>query len=117
MAIRVNQNVLRVKSSLKKAVKKNNPLKKEIADFDPPEKTFNVKSSNLKKISYDNALRELRITFLKGNRTYLYSDVPSYIYLKLLNASSQGEYFHKFIRFHYDYSEVKLTKAKVQRGK
>lgn len=115
MAIAVNRNIIKVASALSKAAKKSKP--KPSFDNEVPEKKFKVKSSNIKSISYDNASRDLTITFLKGSRTYLYADVPAHVYLKLLNSQSKGEYFHQHIRFTYNYSEVFSAKGKSQKGR
>lgn len=91
----INPNVTKV---LPKAVAKalNNPGAK-----------LAVKSSNIKKVAYDNKLRDLTIVFINGNREYVYHNVPYGVYANLVNAQSKGEYFHSHIRFKYKYEEVK----------
>ena len=97
--------VTKAKSALEKAIDEDNVVTR-------------VKSSNLKSISYDNALRELYITFLKGNRMYVYFNVPQGVYLKLLiSEKSKGKYFHTHIRSRYLYEEVKSTSSKKSKRK
>jgi hypothetical protein len=87
-----------------KQKKKNRFVNKNIEEA--PERKFYVSSTNIKSMRYNNATKDLEITFHRGNRTYLYADVPATIYLRLLNAKSKGEYFHKHIRFKYKYTEI-----------
>lgn len=117
MARLVNSKVLKVVSNKTKKVTatkgKLTTALQQAKPFSPteqaPEKLMRVKSTNLKSFSYDNALRELTVTFLKGNRTYVYYNVPSVAYLKMLNNNTPGEYHYKNIRLRYTYAEISGT--------
>ena len=62
-----------------------------------------VVSSNLSSAGYENG--NLYITF-HGNRTYVYFDVPEYVYTELLNAESKGKYHARFIKNSYRYQQL-----------
>ena len=64
-----------------------------------------VKSSNLKSIGYDQSSNILEIEFLSGG-VYQYFNVPSQIYLGLMNATSKGNYFHTNIKEKYKYNRI-----------
>lgn len=64
---------------------------------------INVKSSNLKSVGFDSNV--LEIEFLDGG-VYQYFDVPTDVYHLLMNASSKGIFFDKFIKGHYKYIKV-----------
>ena len=67
---------------------------------------ISVSSSNLKSVGYDEDEEVLELTFHSGG-TYQYSDVPSYIYQGLMNASSKGSYFHSNIKNRYSTTKVR----------
>lgn len=56
-----------------------------------------LKSSNLRAVSYDEDERTLTVYFVNGN-SYEYADVPKSVYDALINASSAGRYFNRFIK-------------------
>jgi hypothetical protein len=56
-----------------------------------------VSSSNLAAVGYDDNTATLRIEFLNGT-SYDYYDVPSAVYVGLVEAGSKGQYFDKFIK-------------------
>ena len=56
-----------------------------------------VDSSMIRRIDYDEAARELDITFTSG-KTYTYFEVPKQVYERFLKASSKGQFFNRHIR-------------------
>lgn len=56
-----------------------------------------VSSSNLAAVGYDAERQILEVEFLNGS-IYQYLNVPLHIYEQLMNASSHGEYFNRYIR-------------------
>jgi KTSC domain len=56
-----------------------------------------VSSSNLASVGYDFARNLLEIAFRNGS-VYQYYDVPHHIYEGLMQASSHGRYFDRFIK-------------------
>jgi len=65
-----------------------------------------VVSSIMKAVDYDDDSKELDITFVSG-KTYRYLDVPPEIYIALLDAESQGQFFNEHIKDEFLYSEVR----------
>ncbi|WP_458122065.1 KTSC domain-containing protein [Paenibacillus sp. Z6-24] len=61
-----------------------------------------VGSSNLVAVSYDRDRSILYVQFRNGH-DYVYYNVPSDMYYRLLDAPSRGAFFNKNIarRFHY----------------
>ncbi len=68
------------------------------------ERSF-VSSSNLRSIGYDETLQVLEVEFNNGS-VYQYRHVPEVIYLALMSASSQGQFFNHNIRNTFGYSRV-----------
>ena len=62
-----------------------------------------VISSDISSVGYENGT--LYIRFNSGGM-YSYSDVPYSVYQGLMSASSQGKYFHAYIKGHYSYSRI-----------
>lgn len=56
-----------------------------------------VSSSHIKSVGYDSASAILEIEFLDGS-IYQYYNVPAYIYLGLMNASSHGIYLDRHVK-------------------
>lgn len=56
-----------------------------------------VSSSNLASVGYDENINTLEIKFHSG-RIYQYYNVPVNIYNGLMNASSKGTYFDRYIK-------------------
>jgi hypothetical protein len=65
----------------------------------------NVVSKNLQSVGYDEQQKILEIEFNDGG-VYQYSGVPSEIYQGLLGASSQGKYFHAYIKNTYPFVKI-----------
>lgn len=63
---------------------------------------FDVKSSHLRQIGYDEKKRQLFILYHNGER-YFYNGVPQKTFIGLLTAKSCGKYLWKNIRGVYDY--------------
>lgn len=59
-----------------------------------------VTSSNLASVGYDPDSETLEVEFLSG-RVYEYYNVPQFIYDRLLEAPSLGQFFNYEIRDSY----------------
>ncbi len=66
-----------------------------------------TRSSMITKITYDEATRELTLTFAKGDN-YKYDEVPASVFDALINADSEGKYFSAHIKGHYNFERVTL---------
>ncbi len=64
-----------------------------------------VSSSNISSIGYDPESRTLEIEFHSGG-VYQYFNVPESIYNALMSASSQGSYFHHYIKGQYRWTKI-----------
>lgn len=64
-----------------------------------------VDSSNIESVGYDSGNRELHVRFL-GNRTYVYSDVPSELFEEMLRAPSKGSFLNRAVKGAYAYREI-----------
>ena len=62
----------------------------------------NVKSSFVEAVAYDNTTDDLYVTLTSGS--YVYIDVPSYIFEEFLLAPSKGSYFNTKIKDTYIFS-------------
>lgn len=62
-------------------------------------------SSVIRRFSYDEADRRLRVTFVSG-AVYDYDDVPPEVVEGWDAASSKGQFFGACIRDHYPYRRV-----------
>lgn len=68
-------------------------------------------SSNVTSADYNRRKRQLVLTF-KGNRPYMYSDVPYSKYRKLINSASKGSFVNHQIAFAYKYKKLKRIREK-----
>lgn len=66
-----------------------------------------VVSSQIKSVGHDEDEQKLYVEF-KNGRVYEYSNVPEYIYTKLINNHSPGGYFTAVIRGMYDYLSLNI---------
>lgn len=57
-----------------------------------------VESSNIYEVGYDEAKRELHVTFKGNAAVYVYHDVPAEEYKRLATAPSVGKYLNKEIK-------------------
>lgn len=64
-----------------------------------------VSSSDLHSVGYDPITCILEIEFHSGG-IYQYSKVPESMHKGLMRASSQGKYFHAYIKDFYPYRKV-----------
>ncbi len=62
-----------------------------------------VQSSNLHSVGYEDGILEIEFN---DSSVYQYFDVPESTYLGLMQASSKGKFFHKYIK-RYRYKKVK----------
>jgi hypothetical protein len=60
-----------------------------------------VDSSNIERVGYDSATRELLVVFRQSRKVYRYKEVPEEHVQQMLAASSVGSYFAKYIREAY----------------
>ena len=66
-----------------------------------------VISSNLKSVGYDEKSKILEIEFLNGG-LYRYFNVPQNIFEGLINASSHGQFFDRYVKkAGYRYQKIK----------
>ncbi|MES2592627.1 MAG: KTSC domain-containing protein [Bacteroidota bacterium] len=73
-----------------------------------PEYTATTGTSNIADFQW--AAQTLRVNFLDGN-IYEYFDVPRAVYIKLVNADSQGRFARRHIYGSYVYRNVTKTVA------
>lgn len=66
---------------------------------------ISVSSNRLEAVGYDERLKLLHIQFVDGS-LYEYYEVPKNVYIELINASSAGKYFHKYIKGIYQFSKI-----------
>jgi hypothetical protein len=59
-------------------------------------------STAIQHFSYDEAARELHVTFVGGG-SYTYYGVPKSVYAGLRSATSRGRYLNLFIKDRYDF--------------
>lgn len=64
-----------------------------------------VSSSNISSIGYDPESCILEIEFHNGS-VYQYFDVPQSTYEELMNASSHGSYFHRYVKERYKWTKI-----------
>lgn len=64
-----------------------------------------IKSSNLKKTTYDTESKKLLVEF-NNNTKYEYEEVPHQIYTRFRLSESQGKYFISEISKKYKYKKV-----------
>jgi hypothetical protein len=66
---------------------------------------ISIISKNLKSVGYDEQQKTLEIEFNDGG-IYQYSGVSTEIHQGLLNAPSQGKYFHAYIKNTYPFVKI-----------
>ena len=66
---------------------------------------YNVDSSNVASIGYDDKSQTLEVTFHSGS-TYQYFDVPSLVFENFRNAESKGKFLHRKIKNIYRYTKL-----------
>lgn len=66
---------------------------------------FDLDSSAIKHVNYNDISHTLRLTFPSGN-VYEYDDVPKDTFFSLVNAPSAGKFFNASIRDVYAYQRV-----------
>ena len=59
-------------------------------------------STAIEHISYNEAARELHVTFV-GGATYTYSGVPKQVYAAFRAAPSKGQFVNAWIKDRYDF--------------
>ena len=59
-------------------------------------------STAVEHISYDEATRELRVTYVGGG-TYTYYGVPKQVVAAFREARSKGQFVNQFVKNRYDF--------------
>jgi hypothetical protein len=59
-------------------------------------------STAIEHIGYDEATRELHVTFVGGG-AYTYYQVPKQVYSALCAAPAKGQFFNAWIKERYDF--------------
>ena len=59
-------------------------------------------STAVEHISYDEATRELNVTYVSGG-TYTYYGVPKQLYAAFREAHSKGQFVNQFVKNRYDF--------------
>jgi len=59
-------------------------------------------STVVTRFDYDEATRELQVTFSSG-MTYTYYGVPRQVHAAFRDAPSRGQFFNKWIKDRYDF--------------
>jgi len=59
-------------------------------------------STAVEHISYDEAMRELRVTYVGGG-TYTYYGVPNQVAAAFREARSKGQFVNQFVKNRYDF--------------
>ena len=62
-------------------------------------------STTLTAVAYDDRRGELQLDFFDAAR-YVYSGVAPELFRDLLNASSKGSFFNRYIRGRFPYSKL-----------
>lgn len=67
-----------------------------------------IKSSNLKALTYDSEIQELIIEFngKENENKYKYKKVPQKVIESFLQAESKGKYFHSDIKGKYEFEKI-----------
>jgi hypothetical protein len=61
-------------------------------------------STVVEHISYDEATRELHVTYV-GGATYTYYGVPKQLYAAFREARSKGQFVNQFVKNRYDFRQ------------
>jgi len=65
-----------------------------------------VDSTSIEAIGYDLDDQELHVRFLQSGITYVYREVPDWVFQELKIADSMGSYFNRNIRQHYEFEKL-----------
>jgi hypothetical protein len=60
-----------------------------------------VSSSNIASVGYEEASETLEVEFLKTGKVYQYYNVPKFMYERLMESPSLGQFFNLEIRNAY----------------
>lgn len=66
---------------------------------------YQVASSNVASIGFDEATQTLEVEFLNGT-VYQYYNVSEYMYQQLTHAPSKGRFLNTYIKNAFPYSRV-----------
>lgn len=67
-----------------------------------------VESATLRTVAYDESSQQLHLEFRDG-ATYIYFDVPGFVYRALVGAPSKGQYFNMRVRNHFPHERLAGT--------
>jgi hypothetical protein len=62
-------------------------------------------SSNIAAISYEPSVENLTVEFTSGE-SYVYMNVPAYVYRNWCSDGGGGSYFYRNIRSRYSYERI-----------
>lgn len=61
-----------------------------------------VRSSAIRKIGYDADTKRMFIDFEDSDPIYTFCRVPERVFKEFVGAHSVGQYYHRYIKDHYD---------------
>lgn len=64
-----------------------------------------VVSTNLSRVGYEASNLELHVEFTSG-ATYVYTQVPEFVFSELMEAPSKGSFFNRNIKDVYSFSKL-----------
>ena len=62
----------------------------------------NVRSTAIRRIGYDLASMRMYIDFENSDPVYTFCRVPEQVFKEFVSACSVGQYYHQYIKNHYD---------------
>jgi len=65
-----------------------------------------VASSNVEAVGYDPASQELHVRFLGTGQTYVYYEVPEWVFEELKNAASIGSYLNRQVKGRFQHAKL-----------
>ena len=66
-------------------------------------------SSSISRLLYDEAKKELEVTFKRDSSVYTYSDVGFKLFKHLFSSKSKGRFFNEFIKPFYKGKFVRVA--------
>jgi len=71
-----------------------------------------VKSTDIATVGYDEAQKVLEVKFRRGDKIYIYKNVPKVVYDGILKAPSAGAYFAAHVKGVYAFTTRPMEKVK-----
>lgn len=78
------------------------PIVENYSDFRGYKFEITTDSTCFSRIAYRKSTKELFVTFLDSGVSYIYYDVPFYIWDELMEANSKGGYYNSNIKEYYN---------------